>query len=87
MFCILLTLVFSVVGGLVIGYVIAALATIPVVFSFFNNHIPIAKFATIETFFEAGLIINFILNWIFRKRNIGKIIGILTLFAIALKWR
>ena len=79
MFCILLTLVFSFLGGLVIGFVIAAMSTIPAVFSFFNNNIPIAKFATIETFFEAGLIINFLLNWIFRKRNIGKIIGILTI--------
>lgn len=79
MICIILTLIFSVLGGLIIGFVIAAMTTIPVVFSFFNNHIPIAKIATIETFFEAGLIIYFLLNWILRKRSIGKIIGILTI--------
>lgn len=92
MICIFLAIVFSLLGGLVLGYIIAALLTIPVVFSFFFNYIPLAKIATIETFIEIGLIIYLILKKIFKRNKFFKVLGIiviifLTAMAIYISFR
>ena len=83
MFCILLTLVFSVLGGIVIGYVVAAMSTIPAVFSFFYSQLPLAKFATIETFIEIGLILYLILTRLFRRNRGIKIFAIIIIILLS----
>lgn len=77
MICIFLVLIFSLLVGLVLGYVIAAMTTIPIVFSFFYNHIPIVQLATIETFIEIGLIFYLILSMIFKRNKHIKIFKII----------
>ena len=50
MICFFLGLFFTIIGGILLGFVIGAGLTIPVVFSFIFLHLPIVKLAIIETF-------------------------------------
>lgn len=83
MFCTLLTLVFSVLGGLVTGCVVAAMLTIPAAFSFFYSQLPLAKFATIETFVEIGLILYLILTRLFRRNRGIKVFAIIIIILLS----
>lgn len=86
MVCMFITMIFTYLGGIITGLVIAAPLTIPVVFGFLYSQIPIAKLATVETFLEGGLLIYFILTNIFRRKKLIKnicIIAVIFLTGIA----
>lgn len=80
MICMLSALAFAFVGGLAWGLIVFAGFTIPLTFSIVLS-LPIAKFATIETFIEIGLIIKLILTKIFESNflneTLGEILGII----------
>lgn len=83
MICMFFTLVFTILGGWLLGFFFLSVVTIPVVFSFFCSQIPIAELATIETFIEIGLLIYLILTKVFRRNNFFKVLGIILIIFLA----
>ena len=84
MICIFIGFVFTILGGLLLGFVIGAGLTIPVVFSFIFLHLPIVELAIIETFIEIGLVINFLIRLILKKNSFMKVIGILIVIGLGI---
>lgn len=83
MICMFFTLFFTLMSGLFLVFFIFGLPIIPVAFSFFYNHIPVAELATIETFIEIGLLIYLILKKVFRRNNFFKVLGISLIIFLA----
>lgn len=83
MICMFFTLVFTILGGVLLGLLFFSVVTLPVVFSFFYSQIPIAQLATIETFIEIGLLIYLILTKIFRRNKFFKVLGIILIIFLA----
>lgn len=83
MICIFFTLFFTLISGLFLVFFIFGLPLIPLVFSFFYNHIPIAELATIETFIEIGLLLYLILTKIFDENTFVKVLAIIITIFLA----
>lgn len=83
MICMFFTLFFTIAGGWILGFFFLSGVTIPIVFSFFYYHIPIAELATIETFIEIGLLIYLILIKVFRRNKFFKVLGIILIIFLA----
>lgn len=84
MICIFLGLVLTIIGGILVGYVLAAGLTTPVVFNYIFIHLPMTKLATIETFIEMGLIINFIIRRSCRRNSFMRVVGILIVIGLGI---
>lgn len=88
MICILLSIIATVVGSFVTGFILLFFLMVEPVAIFIYTQIPIAKLATIETFLELGLLIYFILTKLFgkrrRNRNFVSFIGILFILALVI---
>mgnify|MGYP003498963250 FL=1 len=88
MICIFLGLITTLIAALFIGFIVAFGLTVGPVFSFIFLHIPLVKLATIETFLEIGLLINFILTKLFgqrrRNRKFISFIGIVIILTLVI---
>ena len=88
MICIFLGLITTLIAALFIGFIVAFGLTVGPVFSFIFLHIPLVKLATIETFLEIGLLINFILIKLFgqrrRNRKFISFIGIVIILTLVI---
>lgn len=88
MICIFLGLITTLIAALFIGFIVAFGLTLGPVFSFIFLHIPLVKLATIETFLEIGLLINFILTKLFgqrrRNRKFISFIGIVIILTLVI---
>lgn len=88
MICFLVGIFLTYSFSVFLGIIIFTPAMIQVFGYFFFIFIPLAKLATIETFLEIGLLINFILIKLFgqriRNRNFVSFIGILIILALVI---